>query len=48
MVSVNSFIDSSYDVLIPVNSFIDCAFAIGEPMNTHIRQMAQERIDFIY
>lgn len=48
MVNVTAFIDTSWDVLIPVISFIDVSWNVGIAQNTHIRQLAQERIDFIY
>lgn len=46
--AVSAYTTIEFNVLVPVTLDIDFWWNIGQPQNTHIRQLAQERIDFIY
>ena len=48
MVNVTAYIDVAWNVLVPVTTDLDISWNVGQPQNTHIRQLAQERIDFTY
>lgn len=48
MTNLVAIMTVSWDVLVPVIASVNTNWNVGPPQNTHIRQLAQERIDFIY